>query len=333
MSTPDTSHWPDREVWDALAERSGNLFSTREWAETWLRHFGDGGESHVLVDDPTAPRVLLPLHRSGRLVRQVRLLGNGPADQLGPVCAPEDRPLAAQMIRERVLGGSELRSDVFLLQDVPVADGWTDLLPGGTPVRLTPSPVVHFAGTTWDEHLATATSRNFRSQVRRRPRQLAKAMPYTIRLATHETLTADLGELFRLHRLTWGDDAPYANGAERAFHEDFAAVALDRGWLRLWVMESEGRAIAALHCYAFGPAHALYQGGRDPDLEKHSLGFVMYCHAMQAALEDGRTEFRLLRGDESYKARFAQDESPLHSLAFGRTLRGRAAVAATARRR
>jgi len=191
---------------------------------------------------------------------------------------------------------------------------------------------VHFQGATWDEHLA-AMSHNFRSQVRRRPRQLAKAMTTTIRLATHETLERDLDALFRLHRLTWGDDAPYATGAERAFHEDFAAVALERGWLRLWVMECEGRVVAALHCYSFGPAHALYQGGRDPDLEKHSLGFVMYCHAMQAALEEGKTEFRLLRGDESYKARFAKDESPLHSIAFGRTLRGRAAVRATARLR
>jgi CelD/BcsL family acetyltransferase involved in cellulose biosynthesis len=327
-----TEHWPDHAVWDDLALRSGNLFSTREWVETWLRHFGDGGETHVLLDDPTDPRVLLPLHRTGRVLRQVRFLGNGPADQLGPVCAPEDRPLAARMIRERLLGGSEVRADVFLLQDVPVTDGWEDLLPGGTTVRVTPSPVVHFQGSTWDEHLATM-SHNFRSQVRRRPRQLARAMPFTIRLATAETLQHDLAELFRLHRLTWGDDAAYATGAERAFHEDFAAVALERGWLRLWVMESEGTVVAALHCYSFGPAHALYQGGRDPELERHSLGFVMYCHALQAALEEGRTEFRLLRGDESYKARFAKDPSPLHSLAFGRTARGRAAVAATARLR
>jgi CelD/BcsL family acetyltransferase involved in cellulose biosynthesis len=333
MSSPPPPHWPHAEVWDRLALRSGNLFSTLEWAETWVRHLGSEGESHVLLDDPSDPRVLLPLHRSGRLVRQLRFLGNGPADQLGPVCAPEDRPLAARMVRERLLEGTDLPADVFLLQDVPVADGWEALLPGGTEVRSTPSPVVHFQGTTWKEHLA-AQSKNFRSQARRRPRRLADELPgASIRQATHETLERDLDELFRLHKLTWGDDAPYANGAERAFHEDFARTALDRGWLRLWVMEDQGQVLAALHCFAFGKAHSSYQAGRDPALEHLSLGFVMYVHALEQALQEGCTEFRLLRGDEGYKSRFAKDESPLHSLAYGRTLRGRAAVRATARLR
>src|SRR5260221_3647676 len=30
--------------WDALAEAAGNLFATREWAETWWAHFGGSHE-------------------------------------------------------------------------------------------------------------------------------------------------------------------------------------------------------------------------------------------------------------------------------------------------
>ena len=100
MTTPpsvtDTSTWPSADVWNELAARGGNLFSTREWAECWVRHHLDEGDRvHVLVDDEQAPRVIVPVHVSGGLVRQVRLLGHGPADQLGPVCAPEDRPYSA----------------------------------------------------------------------------------------------------------------------------------------------------------------------------------------------------------------------------------------------
>ena len=324
------SHGPAREVWNRLAERAGNIFSTFEWAECWQRHYGDG-EVDVVTDDDGDPRVILPLHRSGGLVRQVRFLGNGPADQLGPVCAPEDRDLAAELFRAAVLERTDPPWDVVLLQDVPLTHEWQRRL-GGTEVRRTPSPVVHLEEVeSWDGWLATM-SRNFRDQARRRRRRLVKELPVSFRLTTHETLEDDLAHLFRLHRLRWGDDAGYASGTERAFHEDFARRALDNGWLRLWMLDLGDDVIAAQHGFGFGGAEYSYQSGRDPDYEHLSIGFVMYAHALQEAIGAGRTEFRLLRGDESYKSRFTDDEAPLHSLAFARTLRGRAAVSAAARR-
>lgn len=322
---------PSREAWNRLAERAGNLFSTFDWAECWHRHFADG-PVEVIADDERDPRVILPLQRSGRLVRQVRMLGNGPADQLGPVCAPEDRDLAAELVRTEVLERRRPGWDVTLLQDVPVSHAWQARL-GGVEVRRTPSPVVHLGGVdSWDGWLATM-SKNFRDQARRRPRRLLKEMPVSFRLATHETLEDDLAHLFRLHRLRWGSDAQYATGTERAFHEDFARIALDNGWLRLWMLDLGDDVIAALHGFGFADAEYSYQSGRDPRYEHLSLGFVMYVHALRESIEAGRTEYRLLRGDEDYKSRFTDDEAPLHSLAFAHTLRGRAAVAAVARRR
>lgn len=322
---------PSREVWNRLAERAGNIFSTFDWAECWQRHYGHG-RLEVLTDDDHDPRVILPLHRSGRLVRQVRMLGNGPADQLGPVCAPEDRVLAAELFGTEVLQRRRPAWDVTLLQDVPISHGWQEHL-GGVEVRRTPSPVVHLEEVdSWDGWLATM-SKNFRDQARRRPRRLLRELPVSFRLATHETLEDDLAHLFRLHRLRWGDDAQYATGTERAFHEDFARTALDNGWLRLWMLDLDGDVIAALHGFGFAGAEYSYQSGRDPRHEHLSLGFVMYVHALRESIAAGRTEYRLLRGDEGYKSRFTDDAAPLHSLAFARTLRGRAAVAAAVRRR
>ena len=320
---------PSREQWNGLAERAGNLFSTYEWAECWQRHFGADGQVEVLADDEADPRVILPLHRSGRLVRQVRFLGNGPADQLGPVCAPEDRDLAADFLRTEVLSRSTV--DVTLVQDVPVSHEWQARL-GGVEVRRTPSPVVDLRDAdTWDGWLATM-SKNFRDQARRRRKRLLKQLPVSFRLATHETLEADLAHLFRLHRARWGEDASYASGTERAFHEDFARLGLDNGWLRLWMLDLEEDVIAALHGFGFAGAEYSYQSGRDPRYEHLSLGFVMYAHAIQQSIEAGRTEYRLLRGDEDYKSRFTDDTAPVHSLAFARSVRGRAAVAAAVRR-
>ncbi len=325
----DTRGWPSHEAWNALAERASNLFSTREWAETWARHYlGDGDEVRVVVDDERSPRVVLPVHRSGRVVRQLKFLGNGPADQLGPVCAPEDRELAAELIRERLVEDPDLKADVVLLQDVPVEHGWDTLLPGTTVVRTTPSPVVRFAGPTWQEHMASMSS-NFRSQARRFTRRLHETLPITVRLATPETLEDDLRTLFALHVANWGEDAAYATGVERRFQEDFSRVAMDRGWLRLWVMETEGRPIAALHGYRFAGVDYSYQAGRDPEQEPLRVGLVMDLTAMRAAVEDGIPEYRMLRGAESYKSRYTKLDRPVHNLAYPRTVRGRVATTAT----
>jgi CelD/BcsL family acetyltransferase involved in cellulose biosynthesis len=116
---------------------------------------------------------------------------------------------------------------------------------------------------------------------------------------------------------------------ERRFQEDFVRVAMARGWLRLWVMEAEGTPIASLLGYRFAGADYSYQAGRDPEREALRVGLVMDLTAMRATVEDGIPEYRMLRGDESYKLRYTKLDSPVHNLAYARTIRGRAATAAT----
>src|SRR4051794_5188535 len=87
-----------RDEWNALAERAGNLFATHEWAAAWWEVYGEDRSLLVTACRDSAGRLvaLLPLYlASRRPVRTLRFLGHGPADQLGPVCAPEDRQAAA----------------------------------------------------------------------------------------------------------------------------------------------------------------------------------------------------------------------------------------------
>ncbi len=75
--------------WSALAERSGNLFSTWEWTDAWWRHVGRGQLSVVMCRHRGGEAMaLLPLYR---LAGRLQLLGNGASDELGPISAPNDR--------------------------------------------------------------------------------------------------------------------------------------------------------------------------------------------------------------------------------------------------
>jgi CelD/BcsL family acetyltransferase involved in cellulose biosynthesis len=50
------------------------------------------------------------------------------------------------------------------------------------------------------------------------------------------------------------------------------------------------------------------------------------AHTIQAAFDDGMLEYRLLRGGEGYKERFASDDPGIETVALTRGALGRAAL-------
>jgi CelD/BcsL family acetyltransferase involved in cellulose biosynthesis len=314
--------------WEALAERAENLFATREWLSTWWRHFGRG---ELLLfgtrrrDDTLT--AILPLYRS-RLgpARILRFLGHGASDELGPICDPVDTPAVAQALQGALREGSLGAWDVLLAEQLLREKGWSDPL-GGTVAREESSPVLRARGRSFEEVLASR-SRNFRQQVRRRERRLRREHGLRYRLAEDPArLDADLTALFELHAARWGENGSTVfTPARQAFHREFARLALDKGWLRLWLAEVDGAPVAALYGFRFAGSELYYQSGRDPAWDRYAVGFVLLTHAVRAALEDGCSEYRLLRGGEPYKQRFADYDPGLATLVLARGPAMRTAV-------
>jgi CelD/BcsL family acetyltransferase involved in cellulose biosynthesis len=309
-----------REEWTRLAAAADNVFATPEWAEEWLRHVEPKKTVLESVTTEGAARAVLPLvlSRVGPL-RVARFVGHGPADELGPVCAPEDRATAAQALLRTL---REHRVDVLLAEQLRGDAGW-DLLLGGRTLRESGSPVIRFDGCTWDE-LIQRWSTNFRQRVRREPRRVERDLDASFRLATAATLDADLDTLFRLHGARWEGTTPFLQF--EAFHRAFARRALERGWLRLWLLEIADSPAAVWYGLRFEGAESYYQAGRDPQWSRYSLGLVLLIHTIRAALEDGMREYRFLRGDEEYKYRFTSDDPGLETRGVPVSARGRAAL-------
>ena len=318
-----------REEWTALAERAANLFATWEWADSWLRVYGEDRPLQVTAcrDEQGLLVGLLPLYlASRRPVRTLRFIGHGPADQLGPICAPEDRADVARALL-RLLRERRRDWDLLLADRLAPDEGWAGML-GGREVHREESPTLLIAGRTFDEFLASR-SRNFREQVRRRDRKLRREHEVELRLSDAARLDADLDTLFRLHEARWSEGESEAlTGARERFHRDFARRALERGWLRLWLLEADGEPRAAWYGFRFAQMDWYYQSGRDPEWERQSVGFVLLSHTIRQAFDDGMLEYRLLRGGEDYKGRFASDDRGLETLALPRGAIGRAALLA-----
>ena len=255
----------------------------------------------------------------------LRFVGHGPADQLGPVCAPADRERVAQALRP-LLADRRWRADLLVGDRVSGAEGWSEQT-GGTVLHAEPSPTLAIDGRSWDEFLASK-SKNFRDQVRRRERKLAKSHELSFRLTDAARLDEDMGTLLRLHSARWEDESAAFEPELEAFHRDFAAVALERGWLRLWLAEVDGSPVAAWYGLRYADCECFYQSGRDPAWDDHSVGFILLAHTIRSAFEDGMREYRFLRGGDAYKGRFADADPGVETILVGRGSLGRPAVAA-----
>jgi CelD/BcsL family acetyltransferase involved in cellulose biosynthesis len=313
-----------RNDWSALAEAGGNVFSTWEWASTWWRQQGYGRPLSLYACRDASGRLaaILPLYLAlARPVRVARFLGHGPADELGPVCAPADCHAASHALAEAAV---RARLDVLLAELLPGRYPWSEL--GGKVVRREASPTLSLDG--WEPYLA-GRSANFRQQVRRRERRLARAHTVAFRLADHPSrLDDDLVLLFRLHAARWGAESPFLRWRE--FHAEFARLALERGWLRLWFLELDGRPAAAWYGFRFGRVESYYQAGRDLARSDASVGFVLLAHTVREAATDGMREYRFLRGSEPFKNRFADADPGLETVVVTRGVRGRLAGAVAA---
>lgn len=322
--------WEDFEApraeWSALAGEAANLFATWEWADAWRRHASATGMAHVFAVRDGSGRLtaILPLWLTTiRGLRVMRFIGHDAGDHLGPIHAAGAEDAAAGGLI-RALDELTPAWDILLAENLPGRTRWEHLLGAGT-LRRDSTASVPIDGQTWSEYLAHRSGRLRR--LRTYERRLARDHAVRYRLAdSPERLPDDLDVLFALHATRWGTHSPALGPARRAFHGDFAARALERGWLRLWFLEVDGSPVAAWYGFRFGGAEWAYQGGRDPAWDRASVGSLLLAHTLREAFQDGQREYKMLRGSEAYKQRFASEAGEVVTLVRGRGVRGRAAA-------
>jgi dTDP-4-amino-4,6-dideoxygalactose transaminase/CelD/BcsL family acetyltransferase involved in cellulose biosynthesis len=313
-----------RDLWRSLAAAAGNVFATWEWASVWWRQYGAGRHLRIAVcrRGSGEPFALLPLYVwRDRPLRVIRFLGHGTADELGPVCAPGQRPTTARALRQAV---GELRADILFAEHLLGAEAWSALLDGHI-VQRDGFPLIRSTGG-WEAYLASR-SPHLRKKMAWQERKLARARGLEYRLADDPArLRSDLDTLFALHRARWPDGTEFTE--HERFHRAFAACALERGWLRLWFLVLEGTPAAAWYGFRFGETEFHFQSGRAPVAERDSVGTILLAHTIREAFADGISEYRLLRGGEQYKQRFATADPGIETLVVAGTPAGRTAITA-----
>ena len=315
-----------RAEWEELAAASGSPFATAEWSEAWLEHASHGCRPLLLAAREGGALVaILPLVVvQGRYVRKLRFLGYGAANELGPVCASRELGVAAL---RQALHETRDEWDVFLGESLP-GSGWAERLEA-TLVARESSPVARGPWESGDAYLASR-SRSLRKELRQKESRLPSLRYRTV--SAPDELEPALDALFALHRARWGAEASPFFAGEEGFHRAFAAAAFARRWMRLRLLELDGRPVAANYGIRFGDAEWSYQHGRDPALEDASVGSLVFAYSVREAFAEGARAFWLGPGPQSYKRRFADDDPGLETVGIARGLRGRASILAAKRR-
>jgi CelD/BcsL family acetyltransferase involved in cellulose biosynthesis len=319
-----------REAWAPLARASGRIFSTHEWSAAWWHTYGRDRVPRVmpLTNGNGALVGIVPIYIDRRFgLRIARFIGHGAGDELGPVCAPEDRPAVADAL-VRMLRSGVIGADVLLAEAVPAIEGWQDQLEA-TILHRVSSPTIVFATDDWEAYLATVSA-NLRGQLRQRERRLVRERKTVYRVTADErSLSSDLDTFFALHAARWGSASTLL--ARTDFYRRFCSVALERGWLRLSFLYIDDEPAASSLDFRYGDIQFHYNSGRDPRWDSHSAGLVLRAMTLRDALAEGTTEYRFLRGDEPYKARFATGDRGSLTFALPHSRLGRLSVSVAAR--
>jgi CelD/BcsL family acetyltransferase involved in cellulose biosynthesis len=315
-----------REDWSRLADASGNVFAAWEWNRLWWQHYGRGRALRVAVSQRAGEPIeaIVPLFLwSRRPLRILRLIGHGHGDCLGPICDRGDDDTARRVLRRTLASQPH---DLFIGDWVASGPRWSSVLRGRV-VRSTGYPILRLPHGSWEAFLA-GRSQKFRKRARNLRNRIEREHEVVYRFSDASTLAGDLDVAFRLHRARFGKHSGCNFcGSHEAFHREFAAVALGEGWLRLLMLELDGRPTAFEYGFLFQNAYFAYQSGRDPAWDRYSIGYVLLLETVRRALEEGATEYRFLGGEEDYKYRLATEDPRLETVVAPASRRGRVTAA------
>jgi CelD/BcsL family acetyltransferase involved in cellulose biosynthesis len=180
---------------------------------------------------------------------------------------------------------------------------------------------------TGEEYLAGLPGK-VRSTITRTRKRFAKEGVESRRVAAGD-LAGALDVLAELHEHRWSEASNFLASWDR-FRAAAAAGALVGDVIVEELVTTDGEVIAIELDLLAGGRCAFYQAGRRVDREWRGCGSVVRAALIDRACSDGIREYDLLRGDESYKAEWADARRDIVRCRLGIGTLGRAVNSAAA---
>ena len=324
-----------RDDWTDLLLHSHqvNAFLTWEWMTAWLDEYAPTGAPYVVLVRRThdgALAGLAPFYRPAAAfpigLQTMRFMGSGVgADHLGVVCRRGLEEQVRTILAEHLLSAHNWELLDLQRMDEETARWFHEAVTRQGPGRFASSiavadvcPFLALPGT-WEEYLQSLGSRERRDFGRQWRRLQEQGAVVIERVESADGLERAWEILRHLHlarrEAVDGRSGFTTRDQTEAFHQRFMRAALERGWLRCYLMRVGDRHVAAEYCINFGGRIAGFQGGFDTAWARYSVRALLMAHAIQEAIAEGAWEFDFLRGGEAYKQQRWQ-AVPRHDLSL-----------------
>ena len=197
------------------------------------------------------------------------------------------------------------------LQTESLKRGWTYKVEAFRPTPYIPLP------SDFEPYL-TGLDKKQRHEIRRKLRRIEEAgNQVSWHISDGTRLEEDISTFLDL----MGNDTEKARFLTPAMRTQMIGLihtAHMQGWLWLAFLEINGRKAAAALNFDYQGKLWGYNSGADNNFMELSPGWVLLSHCLKWAIENGRTEFDFLRGDESYKYRFGAIKRQVMRVRMGR---------------
>jgi len=322
-------------AWESILNANPKLtiFSTPEWLFSWWKAFGHDRQLLVLVFADLSERIvgIVPLYwenvkrSSLRFTRDFRFVGDGTMDSdgLDLIVRPGfESDCIAGFLRWM---SDEPNGGICSFNTLPATSAAAAILKeeleaANWPVWETKTPNSSIPLPNCWEHYIHSLSPKFRRLIARSQRKVAHEHRVKLRRCEKPCELSEMLEiLFDLHQKRWNSiqqPGTFSCAKRRQLYVEMARVFLSRGWLELWTLEFDGKAVASQMGFRYRDTVYGLQEGFDPAHAADHVGYVLRAGMLEQFIRAGVKHYDFLGGVSASKLRWGAEEGSYTNLAF-----------------
>lgn len=311
-----------KDEWLDLLHRSvtNYIFQSPQFLSAWWKSLGEGDLKIIAVRSEEGKLVgLAPLYLQTNANDEKELCFVGCVNVSDYLDILVDKDFEAEVYQAvaDVLNSDQIEWQCMYLCSLPETSPTRDWLKktfaDAKETQQDVSPYITLPGT-FDQYLSSI-DRKQRHEIKRKMRRVGESDHEFEVVTTEDAAQAAIEEFIQLHKASSTEKRDFWDESHLAFFRTFIPDSAAAGWLQLYFLKVEGTRTASMLVFDYNNQFLLYNSGFNPDAFKHlSTGNVLTAYTIEKAIEQKRSIYDFLRGDEEYKFRFGAVAQPVYDI-------------------
>lgn len=271
-------------------------FQSKEYQDMFKKHFITDPQSIVVCDDTEYE--ILPDKRAV-LVGMKPVLNNQEITDYGDIINPSKEKIQSHIDKLKTSGAISVQFD-YVRETSPLFQILSEMSPDA-PILKEVAPFIMLP-STWDTYLESL-ERTDRKELKRKWKRLETAS-YKLRyfeISKNEDDDEVFETFIKLHKLSDHNKEQFMSDRMKDFFRDLLSVRIP-GWKqKLAFLYIDDKPAASIFYFENEKKILLYNSGYDPEQKYYSAGLLLAAHLIKKSIDDKKTTFDFLRGNERYK--------------------------------